>query len=186
MNNKEIAEVFQRIADLLEIKGEKVYRILAYRRGAEAVRTLGCDVNDVWRGNELESIPAVGKAIASKIDELLDTGKLGFYDNLTKEIPEGLVDVLKVGDVGPKKAARFWKELGITSVVELENAAKAGKLSQLSGMGERSEMRILDSIQSLKRRKDDRISIGEAWPVAEILVARYYINSIASLILWKV
>jgi DNA polymerase (family 10) len=171
MNNRELAEVFEQIADLLEIKGEKVYRIIAYRRGAEAVRTLGRDVKDVWRDKELESIPGVGKAIASKIDELLQTGKLDFYDKLTKEIPAGLIDVLKVGDVGPKKAARFWKELNITSVAQLEKAAKAGKLGELSGMGERSEKRILDSIQSLKRRKNDRVSIGKAWPVAEALLA---------------
>ncbi|MEK7682675.1 MAG: hypothetical protein AAB321_01360, partial [Chloroflexota bacterium] len=104
MNNAEVAEVFENISDLLEIKGEQIYRILAYRRGAEAIKNLGRNVNTIWKSGELESIPGVGKAIAGKIDELLGTGELEFYEDLKREIPVGLLDVLKVGDVGPKKA----------------------------------------------------------------------------------
>src|SRR3990172_12377982 len=119
MNNSEVAQVFDDIADLLEIKGEQIYRVLAYRRGAEALKNLGRDIKTVWKQGELEEIPGVGKAIAGKIDELLGTGKLQFYEKLKKEIPLGLLEMLKVGDVGPKKAARFWKELGITSIKAL-------------------------------------------------------------------
>lgn len=171
MNNAEVAEVFENISDLLEIKGEQIYRILAYRRGAEAIKNLGRNVNTIWKSGELESIPGVGKAIAGKIDELLGTGELEFYEDLKREIPVGLLDVLKVGDVGPKKAARFWKELGITSIDALEAAAKAGKLRALPGMGARSEARILESIEALKRRQTGRLSIGVALPIAERLLA---------------
>jgi DNA polymerase (family 10) len=170
MNNSEVAEVFDHIADFLEIKGEQIYRVLAYRRGAEAIRNLGQDVNKVWEQGELETIPGVGKAISGKIDELLSTGKLEYYERLQEEIPIGLLQVLKVGDVGPKKAARFWKEMGIVSIAQLERAARAGKLRDLPGMGAKSEARILESIEALKRRKTDRMPIGQAYPVAQQLV----------------
>jgi DNA polymerase (family 10) len=160
VNNRDVALVFGNIADLLEIKGEQVYKVLAYRRAAEALGTLGRDVNAIWQEGALETIPGVGKAIAAKVDELLGSGKLEFYEGLVAEVPPGLVDVLKVGGVGPKKAARFWKELGVTSLVELETAAKEGRLRSLSGMGERSESKILESIEALRRRQTGRISIG--------------------------
>ena len=170
MNNAEVAQVFENIADLLEIKGEKVFKVIAYHRGAEAIRTQGRDINAIWNDGALEEIPGVGKAIAEKTDELLRTGELQYYENLKAEIPIGLLDVLKVGDVGPKKAARFWAELDITSVEELEAAAKNGELQKLSGMGAKSEARILESIKALKRRQTGRMSIGVALPIAERLL----------------
>jgi DNA polymerase (family 10) len=170
MNNAEVAQVFEDIADLLEIKGEKVFKVIAYRRGAEAIRNQGRDINAIWEEGALEDIPGVGKAIAQKTDELLSTGKLEYYENLKAEIPIGLLDMLKVGDVGPKKAARFWTELGITSVKELELAAKNGELQEMSGMGAKSEARILESIEALKRRQTGRMSIGVALPIAEQLL----------------
>lgn len=172
MKNREIAEIFETIADLLEIKGEAVYRIIAYRRAGEALRSLGRDVKKVWEEGSLEALPGVGKAIAAKIDELLRTDRLEFYEKLTAEVPPGLADVLKVGGVGPKKAARFWEELGITAIDELEQAARKGKLHQLSGIGERSEARILENILALKRQHTGRILLGEAWTTAQKLLSR--------------
>jgi DNA polymerase (family 10) len=171
MNNREMAEYFKNIADLLEIKGEGIYRVLAYRRAGEALHSLGRDIRDVWKAGQLEEIPGVGKAIAAKIDELLQTGTLAFYEKLAAEVPPSLIEVLKVADVGPKKAALFWKELGIVSVDELEAAAKAGKLRSLRGMGERSETRILESIEIMKGRQTKRVSIGVALPMARSLIA---------------
>jgi len=171
MNNSEVAKVFEDIADLLELKGEKVFKVIAYRRGAEAIRNQGRDINAIWEEGALEDIPSVGKAIADKTDQLLRTGELEYYENLKAEIPIGLLEVLKVGDVGPKKAARFWKELSITSVKELEAAARNGELEKLPGMGAKSQARILDSIQALKRRQTGRMSIGAALPIAEQLLA---------------
>jgi DNA polymerase (family 10) len=170
VNNSEVAQVFEDIADLLEIKGESGFKVIAYRRAAEAMRNQGRDINAIWEEGSLEDIPGVGKAIAEKTDELLSTGKLQYYENLKSEIPIGLLDMLKVGDVGPKKAARFWTELGITSVPELEKAAKNGELQKLSRMGAKSEARILESIQALKQRQTDRMSIGVALPIAEQLL----------------
>lgn len=172
MNNRDVAQVFDEIADLLEIKGEQIYKVLAYRRAAESIRSLGKDIGGVRKEGALETIPGVGKAIAAKIDELLGTGKLEFADELKAEIPATLVEILRVGDVGPKKAARFWRELGITTLDQLERAARNGRLRGLSGMGERSEARILASIEALRRRQSGRIPIGTARPIAEGLVQR--------------
>lgn len=172
MNNRDLAQMLETIADLLEIKGEQVYKVLAYRKAAQGILDLGRDVKVVWQEGELESIPGIGKAIAGKIDEVLRTGKLGFYERLKEEVPAGLVDVLRVGGVGPKKAARFWRELGITSIGELEQAAREGRLRRLPGMGERSEAQILESIEALRRRQTGRISIGTAMVLAEGLLAQ--------------
>jgi len=172
VNNRDAAQVFYNIADLLEIKGEQIYKVLAYRRAAESILSLGRDLRGVWKEGGLETIPGVGKAIGAKIDELLRTGKLEFYEELKAEVPATLVEVLRVGDVGPKKAARFWKELGITTLDQLERAARDGRLRGLSGMGEKSEARILASIEALRRRQSGRIPIGTARPIAESLLQR--------------
>jgi DNA polymerase (family 10) len=172
VNNREAADVFRHIADLLEIKGEAIYRVLAYRRAADAIQDLGRDLHDVWEQGELQEIPGVGKAIAEKIDELLRTGKLEYFEKLTSEVPPGLIDVLAVGDVGPKKAARFWKELNITSIDELEQAARDGQLQDLSGMGEKSEARILENIQALRERQTGRMLLGKAAETSALLLER--------------
>jgi DNA polymerase (family 10) len=168
-SNQQLADLFTRIADLLEIKGEVVYKILAYRKAADSLTNLGRDVMDVWREGKLTEIPGVGKAIAEKIDELITTGKLGFLQKLESEVPPGLVDLLQVPDLGPKKAALFWKQLGITNLAELEAAARAGKLRDLPGMGEKSEARILAGIEALSRRTT-RTPLGKAWPFAQELL----------------
>jgi DNA polymerase (family 10) len=172
MTNEEVAHVFEAIADLLEIKGESVYRVISYKRAAESIRAQGRRLEDLQREGRLKEIPGVGEAIGAKIDELLTTGKLEFYERLADEVPPGLIDVLKVSGVGPKKAARFWKELGVTSVPELEAAARAGQLRELPGMGARSETAILESIERMARRQVGRIGIGVARPMAERLVEK--------------
>ena len=169
MTNKELSEVFAAIADLLEIKGEVIYKILAYRRAAQTLSEHGRSVAEVWKEGRLKDIPGVGDAIAEKIDELLRTGRLGFYEKLKSEIPVGLVEVLKVPDVGPKKAALFWKKLGLTTVAELERTARAGKLRDLPGMGEKSEAKIIAGIEA-RKRASGRVALGRAWPVAQELL----------------
>jgi len=170
MNNLQLADTFQTIANLLEIKGEIIYKTLAYRKAAESLNSLGQDINEIWRAGKLNEVPGVGKAIAEKIDELLTTGQLGFLEKLKLEVPLGLVELLKVPDVGPKKAALFWHEAGITNVAELEVAARTGKLRGLPGMGEKSEAKILAGVEALQRR-GGRIPIGRAWLEAQALLA---------------
>lgn len=172
MNNQQLAQVFGNIADLLEIKGEVVYKVLAYRRASESLRDYSRDAATVWQEGGLRQIPGVGPAIEEKIVELLTTGQLNFYEKLKGDLPEGLVDVLAVPDVGPKKVAMFWKKLGVTSVADLEAAARGGKLRDLPGMGEKSETKILAGIESLaKRVATGRRPLGVAWPMAQALLA---------------
>jgi DNA polymerase (family 10) len=170
MNNRELADTFTLIGDLLEIKGEIIYKTLAYRKAAENLTGLGREASEYWKEGKLEDIPGVGKAIAEKIDELLRTGQLEFLEKLKAEVPEGLAGWLKVPGLGPKKVAMIWKELGITTLPELELAAKEGKLRDLPGMGEKSEVQILAGLESLSRRST-RIPIGRAFPLAEEIIA---------------
>ncbi len=170
LSNQEVAQVFQTIADLLEIKGEVIYKILAYRKAAESLMSFGRDVNAVYQDGDLKDIPGVGKAIAEKIEELITTGELGFLEKLKAEVPASLAEVLKVPDLGPKKVKLFWEQAGVTTLAELEAAAKNGVLRDLPGMGEKSEAKILAGIESLSRRSD-RLPLGDAWPVARELLA---------------
>ncbi|OGN80863.1 MAG: hypothetical protein A2X24_09680 [Chloroflexi bacterium GWB2_54_36] len=164
MNNVELAQTFEKIADLLEIKGEVIYITLAYRRAAESLRILGQEADTYRATQPLTSIPGIGKAIAEKITELLDTGKLGFLEKLEAEVPVSLLEILEVPDVGPKKVALFWKQASITSLNELEIAAQERQLRSLPGMGEKSEQRILEGIAALRRRSH-RMTLGVARPI---------------------
>jgi DNA polymerase (family 10) len=169
MTNQQLAKTFQTIADLLEIKGENIYKILAYRKAAESLSNLSQDVNEMWKEGKLTEVDGVGKAIAEKIDELLTTGQLGFLEKLEGEVPASLAELLQVPDLGPKKVSLFWKELGITNITELDRAAREGKLRNLPGMGEKSEAKIIAGIEALSRRSK-RVSIGRAWPFAQELL----------------
>lgn len=168
--NEELADIFKKIADLLDIKGEVIFKTLAYRKVAEGLYELDRDINEVWREGKLAEVPGVGKAIAEKINELLTTGKLGFLEKLEQEVPPTLVDLLQVPDVGPKKVALFWKQAAITTLPDLEAAAREGRLRGLPGMGEKSEAKILSGIEALKRR-EGRASLAKAWPFTQSLLA---------------
>ncbi len=169
MTNREIIETLTLIANLLQIKGESIYKILAYRKAAEGIEGLGRDVRDIWKEGKLAEIPGVGKAINAKLDELLETGEMSFLTKLTAEVPASLNELLEVPDLGPKKIKLFWKELGVTSVAELKAAAEEGKLQTLPKMGAKSEAKILAGIESLSRRSG-RVPLGSAWPVAQKLL----------------
>jgi DNA polymerase (family 10) len=168
--NREVAEIFEAMADMLAIQGESYHRIMAYRRAAENVAALGRPIEEISRAGELEDIPGVGKTLAAKIDEWLHTGRLEAYEKLQAQVPTGVVEMLQVPDVGPKKAALFWKELGITTVDALEAAAREGRLRELPGMGAKSEQNVLDGIAALKRRSG-RTLLGVAWPLAHGMLA---------------
>ena len=170
-SNQDLADIFQTIANLLEIKGEVIYKILAYRKAADSLRDYGGNMHDVWQEGKLTDIPGVGKAISEKIDELYTTGRLEFLDKLSEEVPPSLAELLEVPDLGPKKVALFWVELGITDLADLEAAARGGELQELPGMGEKSEAKILAGIESLSRRTT-RTPLWKAWPAAEDLLAR--------------
>lgn len=169
LTNREIADIFEKVATLLEIKGEIIHRVLSYRRAGETIRELPRDLHAIAAEGTLTDIPGIGDTLAAKIAEMLDTGKLQFFEKLASEIPAGLVDVVNINGVGPKKAKLFWKELNITTIAELESAARAGKLRTLAGMGEKSELKIIEGIESLGRQTG-RTPLGIALPAAQAIL----------------
>jgi DNA polymerase (family X) len=171
MNNLDVAQVFTTLADMLEIQGEVIYKILAYRRAAENIANLSRDINELQREGQLRSIPGVGEAIAEKLDALLTTSHFDLLDRARAEVPKGVVELLRVQDVGPSKARLFWKELGITTIAQLEAAAHEGKLRNLPGMGAKSEAKILANIEAFKRRASEtRMPLGVAYPLSHVIL----------------
>lgn len=170
LSNREIADIFWRIADMLEIKGEIIHRVLSYRRASETIRELPRDLRAIAEEGGLTDLPNIGKTLAEKITEILESGKLEFYERLAKEIPPTLVDIMNINGVGPKKAKLFWEKLNITTIPELEEAAKANKLADLPGMGIKSQQKILDGIAALARHSG-RTPIGKALPAAQEILA---------------
>lgn len=166
LSNREIAEVFGYIADILEIQGESRFKFLSYRRASEELVELPRDLQAYLNDGTLRDIPGVGKAISEKITELLETGALDYYEKRKSEVPIGVVEIKRINGVGPKKAKLFWDELDITSVEALKIAAESGQLQGLSGMGKKSEKKVLDGIEAIARRSD-RTPIGKARPAAE-------------------
>jgi DNA polymerase (family 10) len=167
MKNTAIAKVFQDMADLLELKSENVFKIRAYQRAARTIEHLPKEIEIMLQeGEDLQTIPGVGEAIAKKTVELINTGKLHVYEELKAEFPEGITKLLEIPGIGPKTANRLSTELGIKSVDELEQAIKDGRVAGLLRLGDKTADNILQQIQAL-RRKDQRIPIGEALPVVD-------------------
>jgi DNA polymerase (family 10) len=167
--NREIADIFEKVAVMLEIKGENIHRVLSYRRAGETLREVPRNLETIAKEGGLEEIPGIGETLAAKITEMLETGKLEFYEKLAAEVPAGVVDMVHINGVGPKKAKLFWKELNITTVPDLEAAARSGKLRDLPGMGEKSEKKIIEGIEALARRSG-RTPLGTALPAAQAIL----------------
>ena len=170
LTNTEVAAQLRLIADMLQIKGENRFRVLAFKNAAESIEHLGQDLYSLHDAGELTAIPHVGKGIAADISQLLETGQIDFLEQLKREVPLGVVEMLKVPDLGPKKAARLWQELGITSIAALKAAGEAQQLRTLKGFGAKSEQKILQGIALLEKRKDERTPLGVARPTALQLI----------------
>lgn len=150
IENIEVAWIMGEIADLLEIKGENVFKIRAYRKAAKAIANLATDLGELVKDKELETVPGIGKAIAAKIEELFTDGTIQYYENLKAEIPPGLLEIVTIPGIGPKMAQQFFFTLGISSVDELEAAARGQKIRGLPGMGNKTELNILRGINMLR------------------------------------
>ncbi len=170
MGNVAIAQVFSNIAELLDIKGEEWYRVRAYRQAAEAIAHYPEEMSTLSEEGRLEEIPGVGKAIAAKIDEMLHTGRLEFYERLQSEIPDGVLSILGIPGVGPRTVSLLYNELGLVSIPDVETAARQHRLRKLKGLGAKSEERILQGIQTL-HRISGRYLLATALPVADEVVA---------------
>jgi DNA polymerase (family 10) len=171
LSNSQLAGIFDDIANRLDILGEVIFKIRAYRNVAESIRNAPQEVSALWEAGQLDQIQGIGKEIAKKIDELMRTGRLEFYEELRAEVPDGVVAFLDIPSVGPKRAKEFWQTLGATSIEELDAAARAGKLRDLPKMGEKAEQKIIAGIESMKRRATGRWRIGDVLPLALEMVA---------------
>jgi len=170
VNNREIAEIFHSIADILEIKTENPFRIRAYRKAAQVIEELSQPIKDIYINGKLANIAGIGDGIAGKISELIQTGKLAEYETIKKSVPSGLLEMLNISSVGPKTVALIYKELGITSIEELEKAVTEHKLAKFPGMGEKKEENIIRGIKILQETKE-RIPIYEAELIAENIIS---------------
>ena len=154
MDNALIAQVFDDIAGLLDLKGESAFTSRAYRQGAATLRETPGSVADMVRtGFDLKTLPGVGSAISDKTREMVETGRLGYYERLRAEFPDGIVELLRVHGLGPATVRRLWKELGVTTTAELEEAAADGRLASLPRFGPRAVERIR---QQLTPSRDSR------------------------------
>jgi len=169
ISNAQIAQIFYRIAELLDIKGENPFKVRAYEKAALVVESLSEPIEKVYREGRLTNIPGIGKSIAEKIGELIETGKLSYLEELEASIPSGVVELLKIPEVGPKTAWLVYNELGIKSIEEIEQAAREGKLRTLPGLGPKTEENILKGIERL-RRLGERVPLGVALPFARQIV----------------
>ncbi len=166
----QIADTLESIAQMLEIKGENIFKIRAYTNAARALETYTGDLVAAAGEGRLGEIPGVGKAIAEKITELVATGQLTYFENLKAEFPPGLFAMFELQGLGPKKIKALWDKLGITTIPELEKACKDGRVADLAGFGKKTSDNILAAIQS-RAQHAGRFRLGSIATDAERMVA---------------
>ncbi|SRR5579884_110983 len=150
--NSDVVRMLEEIGDLLEVKGEQNFRVNAYRKAARAIADLREDIGELYLAGRLREIPGVGEALEQKIAEFLETGRLGYLERLQAEFPPGLLTLLEVPGLGPRRARVLYETLKIESLPALEQAARSGQIRDLPGMGEKVEANILRELERLKQR----------------------------------
>jgi DNA polymerase (family 10) len=162
VENADVARLLVELADLLEIQGANPFRVRAYRNAARTVESLTRSLNDMVRtGDDLTELQGIGDDLASHIGEILETGSFAMLEEVVEEVPRSLGEVVQLDGVGPKKARKLWKELGVETVEELREAAEAGRVAELDGFGARSVEKILQAIEDF-RTLQGRFRISEA------------------------
>ncbi|MBZ4415655.1 DNA polymerase/3'-5' exonuclease PolX [Myxococcus sp. RHST-1-4] len=165
-----VAQVLRDIALLLQLDGESGYRVRAYEMGADRIAGLPQELGPLVAEGRLESLPGIGPALAEKITELVTTGRLGYLEDLKAKFPPGLLELMKLPDLGPKKVATLWRELEVGGIEDLERACQEGRVRQLKGFGEKSEAKMLEGIAVYRRARGERKLLGDVLPVAEALL----------------
>src|SRR3954452_15701506 len=173
MRNGEIAEAFEELASLYELDGAVVYRVLAYRNAAKAIREAGVSVAELSRQGRAEELAGVGKTIAEKIDALLDTGSIPSAEKLRKRNPPGLIEVTRMPGLGPKRARMLAEHLCVQSVDDLREAAEAGRIKDVPGFGAKAEENIVAGLAAGDDgRYKPRLLLSKALEIGETLVDR--------------
>ncbi len=183
MTNAEIAEVFEHIAEILEIKGENPFKIRAYLNASATISRLGENLSYIIKEGENLNIPGIGKDLHLKIKELVETGSLAYYDELLKSVPEGLFELLKIRGLGPKKARLLYDNFNIKSAADLENALKSGKLKDIHGFGEKSIENLKQSVEEFNIFKT-RFLYPDA--LSQALMLEYYIKNTPQKIIYDI
>lgn len=166
--NEPVVSLLNEIADILELTGSDRFRPIAYRRAARTVEALPKPISEYIRDGTISELPGIGEAISQKIKEFVTTGRLAYLDNLKKGIPESLLELLKLQDLGPKKVGRLFFELKITNMDELEKACLEHRVQKLKGFGEKTEQKILQSIRFYRGSR--RFLLSEGDEVAERII----------------
>jgi len=154
MDKKAAAELLEEIAVLLEIKGENPFKSRAYSTAARALLAQPGELDEIIKATGLKGIKGIGEGIAERITELNNTGRLAYYDELKASIPAGLMGMLRIPGLGPKKAKAIYDSLGVANIGELEYACHENRLVDLPGFGAKSQQKILDGIAFLKKHAD--------------------------------
>src|SRR5215208_5643221 len=171
MRNGEIADAFEELGSLYELDGAVVYRVVAYRNAAKAIREAGVSVEELARQGRVAELAGVGKTIAEKIDALLETGSIPSADKLKARIPSGLVEITRIPGLGPKRAKLLHDELGVGSIDELRTATEQGRLKDVKGFGRKAEENLLAAFAAgADGHPKDRMLLSKALPVGEELV----------------
>lgn len=171
VTNDDVVELLDSIADLLELKDENVFKVRAYRRAAEQLSQGQIDVSKEVTEGTLEQHKGFGKALVEKITTFMQTGSLPYYNDLKKTVPKGLPDLLKIPNLGPRKVAFLHKAIGVKDIRTLEKACKAGEVAALKGFGQKSEDKILHSLQNVKKYNELHL-LSDADDTAEIIITK--------------
>jgi DNA polymerase (family 10) len=169
MDKAEVAAVLADIATLLELQGENPFRARAYATGARVISQLEVNLADVVAAGKLDEIPGIGETLRDKITTLVTTGSLPFYEKLKAKTPPGLLPLLRLPGLGPKKIKALWEELGIDSVEKLKAAAESDQVASLKGFGAKTQANILQGIAFLSE-VGSRLRIDQAQAIAELLL----------------
>ncbi len=168
--NSDVANLFNQVADLLEIEGANPFRVRAYRNAARTIATLSKSVADmIEEGQDLTELPGVGEDLAGKIEEIVNTGGLAQLEEIKQRTPPELAEMLNIAGLGPKRVGTIYKELGVTSLEELEQAAESGQIRELHGLGEKIEQKILEDVRERGERGEQRTRLDVAEQVAKPL-----------------
>jgi DNA polymerase (family 10) len=150
LTNGDLARIFHDIGDMLEVKGELVFKTVAYHRAADVIGRSPVDLVAAYREGSAPKVPGVGPAISDKIKELATTGRMAYYDKLCAEVPPSLVELLRIPGLGPKTVRQIWTDLGIVTIEDLRQAAQAGRLRTLRGLSAKTEELVLEGIQRME------------------------------------